>query len=97
MRLWSFQAVARGVGGIVFFMWRQSKAGAEKFYSAMVPHGRPEDSRSWAEVSRLGAELGLLDGLVRGARGGGDRDFAGLRELVGAGAGFPNPRQTSGC
>ncbi len=68
MRLWSFQAVARGAGGIMFFQWRQSKAGAEKFHSAMVPHVRPEDSRSWAEVSRLGAELGLLDGLV-GARG----------------------------
>jgi beta-galactosidase len=68
MRLWSFQAVARGAGGIMFFQWRQSKAGAEKFHSAMVPHGKPEESRSWAEVSRLGAELGLLDGLV-GARG----------------------------
>jgi beta-galactosidase len=68
MRLWSFQAVARGAGGIMFFQWRQSKAGAEKFHSAMVPHGKPEESRSWAEVSRLGAELGRLDGLV-GARG----------------------------
>ncbi|MDQ4126611.1 MAG: beta-galactosidase [Actinomycetota bacterium] len=68
MRLWSFQAVARGAGGIMFFQWRQSKVGAEKFHSAMVPHGRPEESRSWAEVSRLGAELGRLDGLV-GARG----------------------------
>jgi len=68
MRLWSFQAVARGAEGIMFFQWRQSKAGAEKFHSAMVPHVRPEESRSWEEVSRLGAELGRLDGLV-GARG----------------------------
>ncbi len=68
MRLWSFQAVARGAEGIMFFQWRQSKAGAEKFHSAMVPHVRPEDSRSWAEVHRLGAELGTLDDLL-GARG----------------------------
>ncbi|HJQ30213.1 MAG TPA: beta-galactosidase, partial [Rubrobacter sp.] len=68
MRLWSYGAVARGAEGIMFFQWRQSKAGAEKFHSAMVPHVRPEDSRSWREVSRLGAELGKLDGLL-GARG----------------------------
>ncbi len=68
MRLWSYGAVARGAEGIMFFQWRQSKAGAEKFHSAMVPHVRKEDSRSWSEVSRLGAELGTLDELL-GARG----------------------------
>ena len=68
MRLWSYGAVARGAEGIMFFQWRQSRAGAEKFHSAMVPHVRIEDSRSWREVSRLGAELRRLDGLL-GARG----------------------------
>ena len=38
MRLWSYGAVARGAEGIMFFQWRQSKAGAEKYHSAMVPH-----------------------------------------------------------
>jgi beta-galactosidase len=52
----------------MFFQWRQSRAGAEKFHSAMVPHVPVEDSRSWREVSRLGAELGRLDALL-GARG----------------------------
>ena len=51
MRLWSYGAVARGAEGIMFFQWRQSKAGAEKFHSAMVPHVSTEDSRSWREVS----------------------------------------------
>jgi beta-galactosidase len=68
MRLWSYGAVARGAEGIMFFQWRQSKAGAEKFHSAMVSHVNREDSRSWREVTRLGAELGKLDGLL-GARG----------------------------
>src|SRR5215216_2000452 len=68
MRLWSYSAVARGAEGIMFFQWRQSRAGAEKFHSAMVPHVRIEDSRSWREVSRLGAELRRLDGLL-GVRG----------------------------
>jgi beta-galactosidase len=68
MRLWSYGAVARGAEGIMFFQWRQSKAGAEKYHSAMVPHGPTENSRSWREVSRLGAELVRLDELL-GARG----------------------------
>jgi beta-galactosidase len=68
MRLWSYGAVARGAEGIMFFQWRQSRAGAEKYHSAMVPHVPTENSRSWREVSRLGSELGKLDALL-GARG----------------------------
>jgi beta-galactosidase len=61
MRLWSLQAVARGADGVMFFQWRQSRAGAEKFHSAMVPHGPPETSPTWREVVRLGEELRGLD------------------------------------
>jgi beta-galactosidase len=61
MRLWSFQAVARGADGVMFFQWRQSRAGAEKHHSAMVPHGPVETSPTWHEVVRLGAELRRLD------------------------------------
>jgi len=68
MRLWSYGAVARGAEGIMFFQWRQSKAGAEKYHSAMVPHIPTQESRSWKEVSNLGSELGKLDELL-GARG----------------------------
>lgn len=66
MRLWSHQAVARGADGIMFFQWRASKAGAEKFHSAMVPHVEPKDSRSWQEVKQLGTDLGKLDALLGG-------------------------------
>ena len=67
MRLWSFQAVARGADGVMFFQWRQSRAGAEKHHSAMVPHGPVESSTTWRDVVRLGSELGRLDA-VRGAQ-----------------------------
>lgn len=61
MRLWSYQAIARGADGVMFFQWRQSRAGAEKHHSAMVPHGPVDASPSWKEVVRLGHELGRLD------------------------------------
>jgi beta-galactosidase len=51
----------------MFFQWRQSRAGAEKFHSAMVPHGAPQTSPTWHEVVQLGAELRGLDA-IRGSR-----------------------------
>ncbi len=59
----SFQHVARGSDGAMFFQWRQSKAGAEKYHSAMVPHAGT-DSRVWREVVELGDALGRLDEVV---------------------------------
>jgi beta-galactosidase len=66
MRLWSYQAVARGADGVLFFQWRQSRAGAEKWHSAMVPHGPVESSPTWREVVRLGGELRALADLPPG-------------------------------
>jgi beta-galactosidase len=60
-RLLSLQSVARGADGVMQFQWRQSKAGAEKFHSAMVPHAG-EDSRIYRQTVELGEELaGLAD------------------------------------
>jgi beta-galactosidase len=62
MSLWSYQALARGADGALFFQWRQSLKGAEKFHSAMVPHSGAEHSRVYREVAKLGRELaGLSD------------------------------------
>lgn len=63
MRLDSLAAVARGADGICFFQWRQSRAGAERFHSAMVPHAGP-DSRAFRGVRRLGADLRRLREVV---------------------------------
>ena len=63
MRLGSYQAIARGADGIMFFQWRQSKAGAEKHHSGMVPHGGT-DTRVWREVRGLGNELKKLDSIL---------------------------------
>lgn len=68
MRAWSYQCVARGADGILFFQWRQSRAGSEKFHSGMVPHGGT-DTRVWREIEQLGDELARLSGAEGGVEG----------------------------
>ncbi|MEV4561810.1 beta-galactosidase [Kitasatospora sp. NPDC049285] len=51
--------IARGSEGALFFQWRQSKAGAEFFHSAMVPHAGA-DSRTFRETAATGAAVGRL-------------------------------------
>jgi len=51
--------VARGSEGAMFFQWRASRAGAEKWHSAMVPHAGT-DTRIWRDVVTLGGHLGRL-------------------------------------
>ncbi|MGK5739226.1 beta-galactosidase [Micromonospora sp. URMC 103] len=62
----SLAHVARGADGVLFFQWRASRAGAEKFHSALVPHAGP-DTKVFREVCQLGADLGAL-AEVRGSR-----------------------------
>ncbi|MCL2465082.1 MAG: beta-galactosidase, partial [Micrococcales bacterium] len=57
------QAIARGSDGAMFFQWRASRAGAEKFHSALLPHGGV-GSRGWQRTLRLGRALAKLRDVV---------------------------------
>ena len=59
MRRNSLAHVARGAESVLFFQWRQSRRGAEKFHSAMLPHGGTA-TQLWADVCELGREVGAL-------------------------------------
>jgi beta-galactosidase len=52
----SLSYVARGSEGAMFFQWRASRYGAERYHSAMLPHGGA-DSRVFREVKQFGAWL----------------------------------------
>jgi beta-galactosidase len=52
--------LARGADGVMFFQWRAARAGAEKFHSAMLPHGGTA-TQLWRDVVQLGADLVALD------------------------------------
>ncbi|MEY9871713.1 beta-galactosidase GanA [Streptacidiphilus sp. MAP12-33] len=58
--------IARGSEGTLFFQWRQSRAGAELWHSAVVPHAGPA-SRIFREAVGVGeavAGLGEVAGAV---------------------------------
>lgn len=65
MRRNSLAHLARGADGLMFFQWRASRAGSEKFHSAMLPHGGT-DTRVWRDVVGLGADLERLSGVAGG-------------------------------
>lgn len=58
--------VARGADGVMFFQWRQGRAGSERYHSGMVPHAGTE-SAVWRQTVKLGEHLRSLAPL-RGSR-----------------------------
>ena len=55
----SLTHVARGADAVLFFQFRASRFGVEKFHSAMLPHGGTS-TRIWKEVVTLGSDLAAL-------------------------------------
>jgi beta-galactosidase len=59
MRRNSLTHVARGSDGALFFQWRASVAGAEKFHSGLLPHAGT-DTALWQNTVQLGQDLAAI-------------------------------------
>ena len=68
LRRHSFQALAHGADSVLYFQWRQSPGGIEKYHGAVLEHHGRADSRVFREVSALGAELAALGSATVGGR-----------------------------
>ncbi len=67
-RLQNLQALAHGADGAMYFQWRQSQGGVEKFHSAIVSHEGSEHNRIFQQAAQIGAELEKLSPSVVGSR-----------------------------
>ncbi|MEV5027824.1 beta-galactosidase [Paenibacillus sp. LPE1-1-1.1] len=67
MRLWSYQAVARGAEAVMFFQLRRSAGAFEKFHGAVIDHVGHENTRVFSECAELGRELQQLGDTLLGA------------------------------
>jgi len=56
----SLSHVAHGADAVLFFQWRASRAGAEKYHSGLLPHAGT-DSRQWREVVELSRLLDAVE------------------------------------
>jgi beta-galactosidase len=70
MRLWSYQAVARGADTVMFFQLRRSVGACEKYHGAVIEHVGHENTRVFRETAQVGKELAelsdkLLDSRVK--------------------------------
>ncbi len=52
--------IGRGSEGVMFFQFKQSRGGSERYHSAMVPHVG-EDSRVFRTMEELGRRIGELE------------------------------------
>ena len=68
VRLFTYQLISRGATGVLYFRWRQSRIGSEKFYGAVLPHNGRKDSRTYKEISQLGDEMKLLAPVIRNTK-----------------------------
>lgn len=68
MRLWSYQAVARGADSVMFFQLRRSVGACEKYHGAVIEHAGHEHTRVFRECAELGKELQSLGDTLLNAR-----------------------------
>lgn len=64
LRLNGLQAIAHGSDSVLYFQWRKSRGGCEKFHGAIVDHVGHESTRVFSDVSLLGAELRQLSSVA---------------------------------
>ncbi len=67
VRLKSYQAIAHGADGIVYFRWRQALAGSEQYHSGLLDHaGRP--TTGYDEARAIGQEFKRLGSVLHGTQ-----------------------------
>jgi beta-galactosidase len=60
VRLFTYQLLSRGACGVLYYHWRQSRIGNEKFFGAVLPHHGQPNSRAFKEISQIGEEIKML-------------------------------------
>lgn len=68
LRLTSWQAIAHGSDAAMYFQWRRSRGGNEKFHGAVVAHRGDETPRVFREVAALGEEMDRIGPKIAGTR-----------------------------
>jgi len=68
VRLFTYQLISRGAGGVLYFLWRQPRIGSEKFYGGVLTHDGRAQNRTYHEIREIGQEMKRLAPLLHGTR-----------------------------
>ena len=68
VRLFTYQAIARGADAILYFLWRQPRIGSEKFYGGILNHAGRGDNRIYREICQIGEEMKKLGPGIAGSK-----------------------------
>ncbi|MDB6028607.1 MAG: Beta-galactosidase [Verrucomicrobiales bacterium] len=68
VRLFTYQAIARGADGILFYFWRQPRIGSEIFYGGVLTHDGSGENRVYKEIKEIGEELKRLAPQIKGTK-----------------------------
>jgi beta-galactosidase len=68
IRLFTYQLLSRGASGVLYYHWRQSRIGFEKFFGAVLPHHVQENNRVFREISQVGEEIKMLAPALKGTK-----------------------------
>lgn len=67
LRLWTYQSIANGAEGIVYFRWRACRFGIEQYWYGILDHdGMP--GRRYEEIKSIGNELKKIENLLDDAQ-----------------------------
>ena len=66
LRLWTYQSIAHGADGIVYFRWRTCRTGTEQYWQGILEHhGIP--GRRFEETAQVGSEVRKIAELISGS------------------------------
>jgi beta-galactosidase len=67
LRLWTYQSIAHGADGILYFRWRTARHGTEQHWQGVLEHhGVP--GRRYREVAQVGRELRVVGETIAGSQ-----------------------------
>ncbi|MEF8725985.1 MAG: beta-galactosidase [Candidatus Bipolaricaulota bacterium] len=67
-RMWTYQSIAHGAEGIIYFRWRPCRFGDEQFHGGVLQHDGSPKSPMYQEIKSVGRELEKIEGAISGTK-----------------------------
>ncbi|MBS3765486.1 beta-galactosidase [Candidatus Bipolaricaulota bacterium] len=65
-RMWTYQSIAHGADGIIYFRWRPCRFGDEQFHGGVLQHDGSRKSPGYQEIKSVGEEFDELEEEIDG-------------------------------